>query len=275
MQIQCLVKVPYVKQDTVLLFEPHINPEYQDGIELFDTLLILEKGAHPIITISVQNGTENDITLSGRIELGTLQPVKSVLPISNTQCEITVSVTQVLPGTTEGDGNTDQWDPPVDVSHLIPPQQQQVKRMLREECHAFSKSDDDIGFVPGLQVSVSLNDNTPVARTYTSVPKPLYQEMKDYLHDLIGQGWVAKSHFPYSSPIVCVRKKDGSLCIGYRDLNSKTIPDRQPIPRVQDILDGLGGNAWFSLQDQGKAYHQGFMSPESSYLTVFTTQRGL
>ncbi len=101
--------------------------------------------------------------------------------------------------------------------------------------------------------------------------------MKDYLHDLIAQGWVAKSHSPYSSSIVCVRKKDGSLrlCIDYRDLNSKTIPDRQPIPRVQDILDGLGGNAWFSLLDQGKVYHQGFMSPESRYLTAFTTQWGL
>ncbi len=123
-QIQCLVKVPHVKQDTVLLFEPHVNPMYPDGLELFDTLLILEKGTRPIITISVQNETHHDITLSGRTELGTLQPVKSVLPISNAQCETTASVTRVLPGTTEGDGNTDRWDPPVDVSHLTLPQQQ-------------------------------------------------------------------------------------------------------------------------------------------------------
>lgn len=140
MQIQCLVKMPHVKQDTVLLFEPQVNPMYPDGLELFDTLLILEKGARPIITISVQNGIDHDITLGGRTELGTLQPVKSVLPISNAQCEATASVTQVLPETTEGDGNTDRWDPPVDVSHLTPPQQQQVKQMLRKECHAFSKS---------------------------------------------------------------------------------------------------------------------------------------
>ncbi len=63
--------------------------------------------------------------------------------------------------------------------------------------------------------------------------------------------------------------------IDYRDLNRKTLPDRQPIPRVQDILDSLGGNAWFSVLDQGKAYHQGFMSPESRPLTAFTTPWGL
>ncbi len=79
---------------------------------------------------------------------------------------------------------------------------------------------------------------------YTSVPKPLYQEMKDNMHELIAQGKIEKTHSLYSSLIVCFRKKDGSLrlCTDYRDLNRKTLPDRQPIPRVQDILDSLGGN---------------------------------
>lgn len=40
-------------------------------------------------------------------------------------------------------------------------------------------------------------------------------------------------------------------------------------PRVQDIMDGLGGNSWFSLLDQGKAYHQGFMAVESRHLTAY------
>ncbi len=101
--------------------------------------------------------------------------------------------------------------------------------------------------------------------------------MKDYLHDLIAQGWVQKSNSPYSSPVVCVRKKDGSLrlCIDYRELNQKTNPDRQPIPRVQDIMHSLGGNTWFSLLDQGKAYHQGFMAKESRPMTAFVTPWGL
>lgn len=62
---------------------------------------------------------------------------------------------------------------------------------------------------------------------------------------------------------------------GYRDLNRKTHPDRQPIPRVQDIMDSLGGNSWFSLLDQGKAYHRGFMSEESRAMTAFVTPWGL
>lgn len=110
-----------------------------------------------------------------------------------------------------------------------------------------------------------------------SVPKPLYQEMKDYLKDLIAQGWVEKSTSSYSSLVVCVRKKDGTLhfCIDYMELNKKTHPDHHPILRVRDIMDNLGGNTIFSLLVQGKAYHQRFMGKDSKYLTAFMTPWGL
>ena len=77
--------------------------------------------------------------------------------------------------------------------------------------------------------------------------------------------------------MVCVRKKDWSLrlCIDYREWNKKTYPERQPIPRIQDILNGLGGNKWFTVLDQGKAYHQGFMVKENRPLTAFVTNCGL
>lgn len=65
------------------------------------------------------------------------------------------------------------------------------------------------------------------------------------------------------------------LCVDYRELNKKTIQDRHPIPRIQETLDNLGGNSWFSTLDQGKAYHQGFVSVESQPLTAFVTPWGM
>lgn len=163
------------------------------------------------------------------------------------------------------------------VDHLTPDQQEKVKWMLREECNAFSKDENDVGSIPSLQLKIRLSDTTPVRRTYTSVPKPLLKEVKEYLEDLLNRGWIQKSRSPYSSPIVCVRKKDGSLrlCMDYQELNRKSIPDRHPIPRVQDVLNSLSGSAWFSVLDQGKAYHQGFLEESSKPLTSFITPWGL
>ena len=66
----------------------------------------------------------------------------------------------------------------------------------------------------------------------------------------------------------CARKKDGGmrLCVHYRELNKKTVPDRHPIPRIKEALGRLGGNLWFSVFDQGKAYHQGFIGKQSQPL---------
>lgn len=47
------------------------------------------------------------------------------------------------------------------------------------------------------------------------------------------------------------------------------------MPRIQDSIDSLGGNTWFSTLDQGKAYHQGFMTEESQPYTAFITPWGL
>ena len=61
------------------------------------------------------------------------------------------------------------------------------------------------------------------------------------------------------------------LCIDYRELNDKIIADLHPILRIQDTLDSLSGQNWFSTIDQGKAYYQDFMDPESRLLTAFVT----
>lgn len=88
--------------------------------------------------------------------------------------------------------------------------------------------------------------------------------------------WITKSACPYAAPVVCVRKKDGNLrlYIDYRLLNKKTVADRHPLHRIQDLMDTPGGNAWFSILDQGKAYHQGFIAESSHKFTAFITPWG-
>lgn len=277
-QIDCKVQTQPLKKDSTLLFEPDTNPQWAEGLEFSETLIKLRRGVSPYIVVDVQNPTDHDIELSGRTSVGTVQQVQAVYPATAFERPNHPPPVSVSHVNAEREQSTDiPWNPPINLTHLSEPERVIAQNMLREECSSFSKSEDDIGCIEKLKLSISLKDMDPVARTYLSVPKPLYKEMKDYLHNLIAQGWVKKSNSPYASPVVCVRKKDGSLrlCIDYRELNKKTHPDRQPIPRVQDILDSLGGHSWFSLLDQGKAYHQGFVDKDSRPLTAFVTPWGL
>ena len=148
--------------------------------------------------------------------------------------------------------------------------------MLIEEQDRFAKDDYDIGTIRDLKLEINLEDKIPVQKNYVAVPRPLYPEVKSYIEDLLNRNFIWKSKSPYSSPVVCVRKKDQSLrlCVDFRALNQKTIPDRHPIPRIQETLENLGGNTWFSVHDQGKAYHQGFVEETSQHLTAFITPWG-
>ncbi|XP_072276834.1 uncharacterized protein [Pyxicephalus adspersus] len=65
------------------------------------------------------------------------------------------------------------------------------------------------------------------------------------------QGIIIDSKSPYASPIVVVRKKCGSirLCVDYRTLNRRTIPDQYTLPRIEEALEALNGNCWFTVLD--------------------------
>lgn len=185
---------------------------------------------------------------------------------------------------TKMDGETqikaaESWDPDVDLrdAPISEAQKEQVRKVLREECEAFMRDDDDVGCIEELQMDIILEDTKPVQRPYVSIPPPMFAEVKAYLDEMKRRGWIRPSKSPYSSPMVCVRKKDGSLrlCIDYRQINQKTIKDSHPIPRIQDTLNALGGKTWFSTLDQGKAYHQGFIKEDARHLTAFVTPWGL
>ena len=74
-----------------------------------------------------------------------------------------------------------------------------------------------------------------------------------------------------------VTKKDSSIrfCVDYRKLNQVTIPDVYPLPRIDDTLDALGGNTFFTTLDLKSGYHQVRMKPEDQEKTAFVTHQGL
>ncbi|CAG9137945.1 unnamed protein product [Plutella xylostella] len=123
---------------------------------------------------------------------------------------------------------------------------------------------------------INLTNNTPVAyRPY----KLSHQEkliVRDIVCDLLEKGIIRESNSEYASPIILVKKKDGSdrMCVDYRALNKLTSRERYPLPLIDDHIDRLGHFKFFSSLDMATGFHQIPIDWASIHKTAFVTPEG-
>ena len=95
--------------------------------------------------------------------------------------------------------------------------------------------------------------------------------------EMLSKGIIEPSTSAWSSPVVLVKKRDGStrFCIDFRKVNAVTIKDAQSLPRIDDTLDSLGDASYFFTLDLASGYWQVEVDPSDWEKTAFVTPFGL
>lgn len=124
---------------------------------------------------------------------------------------------------------------------------------------------------------IDLNaDAKPYKRSYYRVGLKERQFIEEELKKLLDLGIIEHSRSPWGSPVVLVKKKDGSfrMCIDFRQLNSMTKPETYPLPYLEDIIDRIQGCVVFTKLDLKSGYWQIMMRADDQAKTAFVTHTG-
>lgn len=159
----------------------------------------------------------------------------------------------------------------------IPEQwKERILQKLQSISEVFALDDMSHGHTTAVRHHIRLSDETP----FKERPRPIHpsdrEAVKQHLRELLDAGIIRESQSPFASPIVLVRKKNGSirLCIDYRKLNLRTIRDAYALPNIEETFTALSGAKWFSVMDLKSGYYQVEMAEEDKPKTAFVCPLG-
>ena len=154
---------------------------------------------------------------------------------------------------------------------------EKLGNLLIKHSDAFARNKKDIGTCSIIKHKINTQGATPIRQPLRRTPQGFQDEEEQYLKDQIDMGVVVPSKSPWASPVVLVRKKDGTVrwCIDYRKLNSVTVKDAYPLPRIDMCIDCLSEAKIFSTCDLQSGYWQLELDKDDQEKTAFITKYGL
>ncbi|XP_075779191.1 uncharacterized protein LOC142827431 [Pelodiscus sinensis] len=153
-------------------------------------------------------------------------------------------------------------------------QRTQMEELLRRFRHVLTAT-------PGTaKVGVHRINTEPgqvVREAHRPLPRKVWDTVRQEVQTMKQWGVVEESQSEWRSPIVLVPKRDGSVrfCIDFRKVNGISQFDAYPMPRVEELLEGLGRAKYITTLDLSKGYWQIPLEPQDRKKTAFATPFGL
>ena len=141
----------------------------------------------------------------------------------------------------------------------------------------FSLEEGERGETDLTDMVIDTGDSPPRRVPARRMPLAVRREVSKQLKNMQQAGVIQPSASPWSSPVVMVKKKDGTqhFCVDYRTLNAVTKSDTFPLPRIDDLLDQLGDSRYFSTLDLASGFWQIRLSDSAVEKTAFSVPQGL
>ena len=161
--------------------------------------------------------------------------------------------------------------------NLTPGVRQNFKKLLLKHATLFATSDADLGRTNLVAHDIDTGDAAPIRQPPRRVPFMMQPELDKEMSRMLEQGVVEPGQSPWASPVVLVRKKDGSIrfCVDYRRLNAVTRFDAYPLPRIDETIESLSGAKFFTTLDMISGYWQVGLTEEARLKSAFTVRGGL
>ncbi|RXN31336.1 Retrovirus-related Pol polyprotein from transposon 412 [Labeo rohita] len=221
---------------------------------------------HPSrLSVLLKNGSQADITIPPKAVLAEIHAVDRVVEktAQNLNAEALAPTCANL--------TFDFGDSPLSSDW-----KERISNLLNSMPEVFSLHDLDYGCTGQVKHQIRLADETPFKHRARPIHPRDIDAVRRHLQELTAAGIIRESESPFSSPIVVVRKKDGSvrLCIDFRKLNSQTIRDAYALPNLEEVFSVLTGSRWFSVLDLKSGFYQIEMEESDKSKTAFVCPLG-
>ena len=131
-----------------------------------------------------------------------------------------------------------------------------MKKVFEDYNDVFALTPLQLGRTSLVKHTIKVIDPKPFKERYRRIPPHQYEEVRKHLKEMEAVSAIRRSNSPWASPVVLVKKKNGSLrfCIDLQKLNARTIKNAYSLPRIEESLDCLNGASIFTSLDLKSGY---------------------